>query len=158
MDERILLRSSVLENRNIPSEAIRLPAGERDPETLLRQLFREPPELSLADLTADYQAAEAGREGRGLFLPAFRVDEEYALSLDQHILLHKLVRKEPPYEDLVPWYYRYGQRYLGDAWWFSPEEILSHSHRRATGAFHKKNKGFSNDRRPVGRRSWLTAL
>ena len=40
MDEHILLRSSVLENRNIPSEVIRLPAGERDPETLLRQLFR----------------------------------------------------------------------------------------------------------------------
>lgn len=142
MDERILLRSSVLENRNIPSEAIRLPAGERDPETLLRQLFREPPELSLADLTADYQAAEAGREGRGLFLPAFRVDEEYALSLDQHILLHKLVKKEPPYGDLVPWYYRYGQRYLGDAWWFSPEEILSDFHSLSTVAFLKKYKGF----------------
>lgn len=142
MDERILLRSSVLENRNIPSEAIRLPAGERDPETLLRQLFREPPELSLADLTADYQAAEAGREGRGLFLPAFRVDEEYALSLDQHILLHKLVRKEPPYGDLVPWYYQYGQRYLGDAWWFSPEEILSDFHSLSTVAFLKKYKGF----------------
>lgn len=142
MDERILLRSSVLENRNIPSEAIRLPAGERDPETLLRQLFREPPELSLAELTADYQEAEAGREGRGLFLPAFRVDEEYALSLDQHILLHKLVRKEPPYEDLVPWYYRYGQRYLGDAWWFSPEEILSDFHSLSTVAFLKKYKGF----------------
>ena len=142
MDERILLRSSVLENRNIPSEAIRLPAGERDPETLLRQLFREPPELSLADLTADYQAAEAGREGRGLFLPAFRVDEEYALSLDQHILLHKLVRKEPPYGDLVPWYYRYGQRYLGDAWWFSQEEILSDFHSLSTVAFLTKYKGF----------------
>lgn len=142
MDERILLRSSVLENRNIPSEAIRLPAGERDPETLLRQLFREPPELSLADLTADYQAAEAGREGRGLFLPAFRVDEEYALSIGQHILLHKLVKKEPPYEDLVPWYYRYGQRYLGDAWWFSPEEILSDFRSLSTVAFLKKYKGF----------------
>ena len=142
MDERILLRSSVLENRNIPSEAIRLPAGERNPETLLRQLFREPPELSLADLTADYQAAEAGREGRGLFLPAFRVDEEYALSLDQHILLHKLVRKEPPYGDLVPWYYRYGQRYLGDAWWFSPEEILADLQGLSTVAFLKKYKGF----------------
>ena len=142
MDERILLRSSVLDNWNIPSEAIRLPAGERDPETLLRQLFREPPELSLADLTADYQEAEAGREGRGLFLPAFRVDEEYALSLDQHILLHKLVRKEPPYGDLVPWYYRYGQRYLGDAWWFSPEEILSDFHSLSTVAFLKKYKGF----------------
>ena len=142
MDERILLRSSVLDNWNIPSEAIRLPAGERDPETLLRQLFREPPELSLADLTADYQAAEAGREGRGLFLPAFRVDEEYALSLDQHILLHKLVKKEPPYGDLVPWYYRYGQRYLGDAWWFSPEEILSDFHSLSTVAFLKKYKGF----------------
>lgn len=142
MDERILLRSSVLENRNIPSEAIRLPAGERDPETLLRQLFREPPELSLADLTADYRAAEAGREGRGLFLPAFRVDEEYALSIGQHILLHKLVKKEPPYEDLVPWYYRYGQRYLGDAWWFSPEEILSDFRSLSTVAFLKKYKGF----------------
>ena len=142
MDERILLRSSVLENRNIPSEAIRLPAGERDPETLLRQLFREPPELSLADLTADYQAAEAGREGRGLFLPAFRVDEEYAVSLDQHITLHKLVKRKPPYGELVPWYYQYGQRYLGDAWWFSPEEILSDFHSLSTVAFLKKYKGF----------------
>lgn len=142
MDERILLRSSVLENRNIPSEAIRLPAGERDPETLLRQLFREPPELSLAELTADYRAAEAGREGRSLFLPAFRVDEEYAVSIGQHILLHKLVRKEPPYGDLVPWYYRYGQRYLGDAWWFSPEEILADFHSLSTVAFLKKYKGF----------------
>ena len=142
MDEHILLRSSVLENRNIPSEAIRLPAGERNPETLLRQLFREPPELSLADLTADYQAAEAGREGRGLFLPAFRVDEEYAVSISQHITLHKLVKKEPSYGDLVPWYYRYGQRYLGDAWWFSPEEILSDFHSLSTVAFLKKYKGF----------------
>ena len=142
MDERILLRSSVLENRNIPSEAIRLPAGERDPETLLRQLFREPPELSLADLTADYLEAEAGREGRGLFLPAFRVDEEYAVSISQHITLHKLVKKEPPYGDLVPWYYQYGQRYLGDAWWFSPEEILSDFRSLSTVAFLKKYKGF----------------
>ena len=142
MDEHILLRSSVLENRNIPSEVIRLPAGERDPETLLRQLFREPPELSLAELTADYQAAEAGREGRGFFLPAFQVDEEYAVSIDQHILLHKLVKKEPPYGDLVPWYYRYGQRYLGDAWWFSPEEILSDFRSLSTVAFLKKYKGF----------------
>ena len=142
MDEHILLRSSVLENRNIPSEAIRLPAGERNPETLLRQLFREPPELSLADLTADYQEAEAGREGRGLFLPAFRVDEEYAVSISQHITLHKLVKKEPPYGDLVPWYYQYGQRYLGDAWWFSPEEILSDFHSLSTVAFLKKYKGF----------------
>ena len=142
MNERILLRSAPLGNWNVPSAAILLPAGERDPETLLRQLFREPPELSLADLTADYQAAEAGREGRGLFLPAFQVDGEYAVSIDQHILLHKLVKKEPPYGDLVPWYYRYGQRYLGDAWWFSPEEILSDFHSLSTVAFLKKYKGF----------------
>ena len=142
MNERILLRSAPLGNWNVPSAAILLPAGERDPETLLRQLFREPPELSLADLTADYLEAEAGREGQGLFLPAFRVDEEYAVSISQHITLHKLVKKEPPYGDLVPWYYQYGQRYLGDAWWFSPEEILSDFHSLSTVAFLKKYKGF----------------
>lgn len=142
MNERILLRSAPLGNWNVPSAAILLPAGERDPETLLRQLFREPPELSLADLTADYLEAEAGRDGRGLFLPAFRVDEEYAVSISQHITLHKLVKKEPPYGDLVPWYYQYGQRYLGDAWWFSPEEILSDFRSLSTVAFLKKYKGF----------------
>lgn len=142
MNERILLRSAPLGNWNVPSAAILLPAGERDPETLLRQLFREPPELSLADLTADYLEAEAGREGRGLFLPAFRVDEEYAVSISQHITLHKLVKKEPPYGDLVPWYYQYGQRYLGDAWWFSPEEILADLQGLSTVAFLKKYKGF----------------
>lgn len=142
MNERILLRSAPLGNWNVPSAAILLPAGERDPETLLRQLFREPPELSLADLTADYLEAEAGREGQGLFLPAFRVDEEYAVSISQHITLHKLVKKEPPYGDLVPWYYQYGQRYLGDAWWFSPEEILSDFRSLSTVAFLKKYKGF----------------
>lgn len=142
MNERILLRSAPLGNWNVPSAAILLPAGERDPETLLRQLFREPPELSLADLTADYLEAEAGREGRGLFLPAFRVDEEYAVSISQHITLHKLVKKEPSYGDLVPWYYQYGQRYLGDAWWFSPEEILADLQGLSTVAFLKKYKGF----------------
>lgn len=142
MNERILLRSAPLGNWNVPSAAILLPESERDPEALLRQLFREPPELSLADLTADYQEAEAGREGRGLFLPAFRVDEEYAVSIGQHILLHKLARKEPPYGDLVPWYYQYGQRYLGDAWWFSPEEILADLRELSTVAFLKKYKGF----------------
>ena len=142
MNERILLRSTPLGNWNVPSAAILLPESERDPETLLRQLFREPPELSLADLTADYQEAKAGREGRGLFLPAFRVDEEYAVSLDQHITLHNLVKREPPYGDLVPWYYRYGQRYLGDAWWFSPEEILADFRSLSTVAFLKKYKGF----------------
>ena len=142
MNERILLRSAPLGNWNVPSAAILLPAGERDPETLLRQLFREPPELSLADLTADYLEAEAGREGQGLFLPAFRVDEEYAVSISQHITLHKLVKKEPPYRDLFLWYYQYGQRYLGDAWWFSPEEILSDFHSLSTVAFLKKYKGF----------------
>ena len=142
MNEQILLRSTPLGNWNVPSAAILLPESERDPETLLRQLFREPPELSLADLTADYQEAEAGCEGRGLFLPAFRVDEEYAVSIGQHITLHKLVRKEPPYGDLVPWYYQYGQRYLGDAWWFSPEEILADFRSLSTVAFLKKYKGF----------------
>lgn len=142
MNERILLRSAPLGNWNVPSAAILLPAGERDPETLLRQLFREPPELSLAELAADYRETEAGREGRGLFLPAFRVDEEYAVSLDQHITLHKLVKREPPYGELVPWYYQYGQRYLGDAWWFSPEEILADFRSLSTVAFLKKYKGF----------------
>ena len=142
MNERILLRSAPLGNWNVPSAAILLPAGERDPETLLRQLFREPPELSLADLTADYLEAEAGREGQGLFLPAFRVDEEYAVSISQHITLHKLVKKEPPYGDLVPWYYQYGQRYLGDAWWSSPEGILADLQGLSTVAFLKKYKGF----------------
>ena len=37
MNERILLRSAPLGNWNVPSAAILLPAGERDPETLLRQ-------------------------------------------------------------------------------------------------------------------------
>ena len=142
MNERILLRSAPLGNWNVPSAAILLPAGERDPETLLRQLFREPPELSLAELAADYRETEASREGRGLFLPAFRVDEEYAVSLDQHITLHKLVKREPPYGELVPWYYQYGQRYLGDAWWFSPEEILADFRSLSTVAFLKKYKGF----------------
>ena len=70
------------------------------------------------------------------------MDEEYAVSLDQHITLHKLVKREPPYGELVPWYYQYGQRYLGDAWWFSPEEILADFRSLSTVAFLKKYKGF----------------
>ena len=99
-------------------------------------------DAALAELAADYRETEASREGRGLFLPAFRVDEEYAVSLDQHITLHKLVKREPPYGELVPWYYQYGQRYLGDAWWFSPEEILADFRSLSTVAFLKKYKGF----------------
>ena len=153
MDERILLRAFVLEGWNVASAYLHLCGWDTIASTeeltarfgremLLRQLFREPPELSWEELAADFREVEAGREGRGLFLPAFRVDEEYAVSLDRHITLHRLVKREPPYGELVPWYYQYGQRYLGDAWWFSPVEILEDLHGLSSLAFLKKYRGF----------------
>ena len=111
-------------------------------EMLLRQLFREPPELSWEERAADYLEAEAGREGRGLFLPAFRADEEHAVSLDRHITHHRLVKREPPYGDFVPWYDQYGRRCPGDAGWFSPEEILADLLGLPSIAFWKKFRGF----------------
>lgn len=87
-------------------------------------------------------AGRAGREGRGLFPPAFRADEEHALSLDRHITLHRLVKREPPYGDFVPWYDQYGRRCPGDAGWFSPEEILADLLGLPSIAFWKKYRGF----------------
>lgn len=153
MDERIILRAAVLEGWNVTSAYLHLcgwdaitSTGELTArfgrEMLLRQLFREPPELSWEELAADYQEAEAGREGRGLFLPAFRADEEHAVSLDRHITLHRLVKREPPYGDFVPWYDQYGRRCPGDAGWFSPEEILADLLGLPSIAFWKKYRGF----------------
>ena len=124
MDERIILRAAVLEGWNVTSAYLHLcgwdaitSTGELTArfgrEMLLRQLFREPPELSWEELAADCREAEAGREGRGLFPPAFRADEEHAVSLDRHITLHRLVKREPPYGDFVPWYDQYGRRCPG---------------------------------------------
>ena len=69
-----------------------------------------------------------GRGARAGALPAFRADEEHAVSLDRHITLHRLVKREPPYGDFVPWYDQYGRRCPGDAGWLSPEEILADLH------------------------------
>ena len=80
MDERIILRAAVLEGWNVTSAYLHLcgwdaitSTGELTAhfgrEMLLRQLFREPPELSWEELAADYQEAEAGREGRGSSRP-----------------------------------------------------------------------------------------
>ena len=98
MDERIILRAAVLEGWNVTSAYLHLcgwdaitSTGELTAhfgrEMLLRQLFREPPELSWEELAADYQEAEAGREGRGLFLPAFRADEEHSSNTDTIIVI-----------------------------------------------------------------------
>ena len=55
---------------------------------------------------------------------------------------YKLDKKANVYGTIVPWYYQYGQRYIGDSWWSTREEILSDICSLSIIEFLKKYKGF----------------
>ena len=90
----------------------------------------------------NYKEVKRSKENSELFEVAYQIDEEYAVSIGQHIYLHKLDKKANVYGTIVPWYYQYGQRYIGDSWWSTREEILSDICSLSIIEFLKKYKGF----------------
>lgn len=109
MNNHILIRNALLGSWNVGSEYIRLCGNEKfetpdelssrfNINVLLQTLFREPPEFSAELLMESYLNAQNGDEGNQLFLRAFKIDDEYAVSIDEHIYLRKLVKKtDEPY-------------------------------------------------------------
>ena len=154
MNNHILIRNALLGSWNVGSEYIRLCGNEKfetpdelssrfNINVLLQTLFREPSEFSAELLMESYLNAQNGDEGNQLFLRAFKIDDEYAVSIDEHIYLRKLVKKtDEPYAHIIPWYYQYAQLYIGDAWWSSQEEILQDIQEMSFIGFLKKYKGF----------------
>lgn len=109
MNNHILIRNALLGSWNVGSEYIRLCGNEKfetpdelssrfNINVLLQTLFREPSEFSAELLMESYLNAQNGDEGNQLFLRAFKIDDEYAVSIDEHIYLRKLVKKtDEPY-------------------------------------------------------------
>lgn len=109
MNNHILIRNALLGSWNVGSEYIRLCGNEKfetpdelssrfNINVLLQTLFREPSEFSAELLMESYLNAQNGDEGNQLFLRAFKIDDEYAVSIDEHIYLRKLEKKtDEPY-------------------------------------------------------------
>ena len=153
MDNQIIIRKLHLENWNVSSAYIQLCDQEIyesqedlllhfDTDTLLHTLYREPREYSVEALEENYKEVKRSKENSELFEAAYQIDEEYAVSIEQHIYMHKLDKKANVYGTIVPWYYQYGQRYIGDSWWSTREEILSDICSLPIIEFLKKYKGF----------------
>lgn len=153
VDNQIIIRKFPLENWNVSSAYIQLCDNEIyenqenlllhfDIDTLLHTLYRESHEYSVKALEENYKEVKRSKENSELFEVAYQIDEEYAVSIGQHIYLHKLDKKANVYGTIVPWYYQYGQRYIGDSWWSTREEILSDICSLSIIEFLKKYKGF----------------
>ena len=143
VDNQIIIRKFPLENWNVSSAYIQLCDNEIyesqenlllhfDTDTLLHTLYREPHEYSVKALEENYKEVKRSKENSELFEVAYQIDEEYAVSIGQHNV----------YGTIVPWYYQYGQRYIGDSWWSTREEILSDICSLSIIEFLKKYKGF----------------
>lgn len=102
MNNHILIRNALLGSWNVGSEYIRLCGNEKfetpdelssrfNINVLLQTLFREPSEFSAELLMESYLNAQNGDEGNQLFLRAFKIDDEYAVSIDPRRIVDTLM-------------------------------------------------------------------
>lgn len=75
------------------------------------------------------------------FVFAYKIDKEFGLFLDGNIYLFHLLN-ENLLSDILPWYYADAQKYLGDTWWESDNEILESIQNLPVVEFLKRYKGF----------------
>lgn len=78
-----------------------------------------------------------------LFSKMFLLNDECGVVIDSHIYLHHfnsdMISQQTA---LWNWGYTETRKYLGDIWWFSPEEVLDDLQNLSTVSFMCKYKGF----------------
>lgn len=76
---------------------------------------------NLDQLDIKYNDILVNQKDNDDFFMAYRLNSKYCLTIDSHITLYKL---EEDYLRNDTWMYYYAEKYCGDTWWFSEEEIL----------------------------------
>ena len=76
------------------------------------------------------------------FVEMYKINEEFALSIDNNIYLYNLISKKEVYTKLVPWYYSDSKMYFGDCWGEVDEEIVQNIQKLSVIQFLQRYKGY----------------
>ena len=93
-----------------------------DPANLLEMVFAE--QIPLETLKREYDLFSQGKPS-SCFAWMYVIGQGFGVILDEHITLCRFDQALFDLQQMrFPWGYVESQKYLGDAWWFSEEEIL----------------------------------
>lgn len=108
---------------------------------VLQNIFEET-ENSYQQLTEDFDNF-VNNKNSSLFEQIYLINTEFGISINQNIYLYYFnadsLRCQ---ENILPWKYADGKKYIGDSWWFEDEEILSDVQKLSFLEFIKKYKGY----------------
>lgn len=107
--------------------------------SLLHHVFAE--DIGFAELENAYDDfLEKGKSE--LFSWMYQLDSGWGVVIDEHIALcrfdHRLREEQL---QLLRWMYVDSQLYIGDTWWFEPQEILNDLNQMTMMRFFEKYKG-----------------
>lgn len=84
------------------------------------------------------------REGSSEFFTyAVQLNENYAVSVNSNIYLYRFSPEDIQEQKAVfKWHYASVRKYIGDAWWYSDEEIMTDIQKLSILEFWDKYKGY----------------
>lgn len=108
---------------------------------VLQDVFEEK-EKSYHQLTNDFD--KFIKDGSSLlFEQMYLINAEFGITINQNIYLYHFNSDSLKIqENILPWKYADGKKYIGDSWWFEDEEILSDIQKLPFLEFIRKYKGY----------------
>lgn len=108
---------------------------------VLREVFKEKTN-SYQQLQEEYRKFLEGGES-SLFATMYVLNPSFGVVIDEHIYLyHCFADTIRMQEEVLPWIYMESKKYLGDTWWFEPEEIINDLHEMTIYDFLEKYRGY----------------
>lgn len=99
-------------------------------------------QLTYDELCAKYQEILRGKQNTE-FEIMYKINSEFGIVIDEHIYLCRYNEKLfNPQQNVFPWMYIEGKKYIGDAWWFETEEIVADVQNLSLLCFLEKYKGY----------------
>jgi len=94
-------------------------------ENIFLKIFEENPN-EITEIQKSYINAISTNEDNEYFKFVYKYDDKFCVSIDSHIKLYKIDDQiEINGKKLLKWIYPEIEKYLGDVWWFTDEEIFS---------------------------------
>jgi len=113
---------------------------------VMKELFDETIEtnsLKESKLYLSYQSVLETGKNNDFFIVIYKVRDDLAVSLSEHIYLHRIVTAlEINGEKIVPWECLGSKIYIADTWWETDEEILKDMNEMPFVEFMAKYKAY----------------
>jgi hypothetical protein len=159
---KIIVRSKVVSLGNVGSSAIMLfhvpieklvPASIKriSSQTILRKVFEdeiETKDVINSKLYQQFLSVKSSKIENEEFKIMSKINDEFAVHTTQHLYLYRLAPNLPRAKysilsDIIPWYYAESKKFLGDAWWYTDDEVIEDIKKMPTLDFLKKYKGYA---------------